>query len=260
LDFLGNCPGFGQDRVNFHQTPGRDTAGWADPTWPNRVGYSIPCAVMLGSGGREQGGGNSLAAREHAAAAVVESGSVVRSVLFSVFPLSVSLLLLFPLFAVMLNCPYPYPPVSACFFPFSSTPRRGEGQPRGAFVAGRSQTRTGMKTRKKEEMGMLTFLPFVLGALRSSSTAGWDNVPFKTPPALISNAFAPTPFLWPPLSSPNLGALTELPCWIYNLLCISTAAHALLKHHSQRGRGKTFAFEILVCKSLLHSSMPGEKI
>jgi len=32
-----------------------------------------------------------------------------------VFPLSVSLLFLFPLFAVLLNCPYSDPPVSACF-------------------------------------------------------------------------------------------------------------------------------------------------
>ena len=64
-----------------------------------------------------------------------------------VFSLSVSLLFLFPLFAVLLNCPYPDPPVSACFFPFSSAPRRGEGQPHGAFVAGRSQTITlGMRT------------------------------------------------------------------------------------------------------------------
>ena len=62
--------------------------------------------------------------------------------LCSVFPLSVSLLLLFPLFAVLLNCPYPDPPVSACFFPFSSAPRLGEGQPRGAFVDGCSQTIT----------------------------------------------------------------------------------------------------------------------
>jgi len=47
------CPGFGQDKVNFHQNPGRGTAGWADPTptWPDRAGYSIPCAVMLVSGG-----------------------------------------------------------------------------------------------------------------------------------------------------------------------------------------------------------------
>ena len=64
------CPGFGQDRVNFHQNSGRGTAGWAypTPTWPNRAGYSIPCAVMLGSGGRGgQRGGNSLAAQERAA-------------------------------------------------------------------------------------------------------------------------------------------------------------------------------------------------
>jgi len=86
--------------------------------------------------------GNSLAARERTAAAVRESGSVVRSVLFCVFPFSVSMLFLFPLFAVLLNCPYPDPSVSACFFPFSSAAWRGEGRPRGAFVAGRSETRT----------------------------------------------------------------------------------------------------------------------
>jgi len=52
LFWRAQCPGFGQDRVNFHQNPGRGTAGWADPTptWPNRAGYSIPRAVMLGSG------------------------------------------------------------------------------------------------------------------------------------------------------------------------------------------------------------------
>jgi len=38
------CPVFGQDRVNFHWNPGRGTARRADPTWPNRAGYSIPCA------------------------------------------------------------------------------------------------------------------------------------------------------------------------------------------------------------------------
>jgi len=59
-----------------------------------------------------------------------------------VFSLSVSLLFLFPLFAVLLNCPYPNPLVSACFFPFSSTCQWGEGWPRGAFVASRSQTIT----------------------------------------------------------------------------------------------------------------------
>jgi len=58
-----------------------------------------------------------------------------------VFSSSVSLLL-FPLFAVLLNCPYPDPPVSGCFFPFSSAPWRTEGWPRGAFVASHSQTRS----------------------------------------------------------------------------------------------------------------------
>jgi len=56
-----------------------------------------------------------------------------------VFSFSVSLLFLFPLFAVLLNCPYPDPPVSACSFPFSSAPRWGEGRLRGAFVAGCSR-------------------------------------------------------------------------------------------------------------------------
>jgi len=137
-----NCPGFGQDRVNFHRTPGRGTAGRADPTWPNRAGYSIPCVVMLDSCGGELGGGSSLLAREHAGAVGGESSSLHSAVLCCVFLLSVSLLFLFPLFAVLLNCPYPNPPVSACFFPFSSAPQWGGAaeQPRGPFVAGHRQT------------------------------------------------------------------------------------------------------------------------
>jgi len=104
---LANCPGFGQDRVNFHQNPGRGTAGRADPTWPNRAGYSIPCAAMLGSGGGTRGSGARGGSRE-------ERLSVFCG-LCCVFPLPVSLLLLFPLFAVLLNCPYPDPPVFAYF-------------------------------------------------------------------------------------------------------------------------------------------------
>ena len=109
------CPGFGQDRVNFHRTPGRGTAGQANPTWPNRAGYSIPCVVMVGSGGGERGGRNSLTARERAAA-VVEGGSVGCAVCVVFFSLSVLLLFLFPLFAVLLNCPYPNRPTSCCLF------------------------------------------------------------------------------------------------------------------------------------------------
>jgi len=74
----------------------------------------------------------------HSGGSVQESGSVLL-VCFVYSPFSVSLLFLFPLFAVLLNCPYPDPPVSACFFPFSSSPWRGEGRPRGAFVTGCSQ-------------------------------------------------------------------------------------------------------------------------
>jgi len=142
--FIPECPGFGQDRVNFHRNPGRGTAGWADPTptWPNRTGYSIPCAVMRGSGGEELGSGNSLAAQERGCRSSWGERLSGLCGLCCVFPLCVSLLFLFPLFAVLLNCPYPDTPVSACFFPFSSAPRRGEGRPRGAFVAGGSQTRT----------------------------------------------------------------------------------------------------------------------
>jgi len=47
---LVTCPGFDQDRVNFHQKSGGNTAWRADPTWPNRTKYSIPCAIMLDSG------------------------------------------------------------------------------------------------------------------------------------------------------------------------------------------------------------------
>jgi len=93
---------------------------------------------MPGSGWGELGGGNSLAAQECAAAAGSESVSLCSVGLFCVFPLSVSLLFLFPLFAVLVNCPYPDPPVSACFFPLSSTPQWGEGRSHGAFVASRS--------------------------------------------------------------------------------------------------------------------------
>ena len=80
---LSYCPGFGQDRVNFQRTSGRGTAGQADPTWPNRAGYSIPCAIMLGSGGGELGGReNSLAVRELTVAVVegVSPGCAVCSV------------------------------------------------------------------------------------------------------------------------------------------------------------------------------------
>jgi len=73
LCYKNICPGFRQDRVNFHQNPKRGTAGRAAYTWPNRAGYSIPCAIMLGSGWSELGSGNSVAARERRVAEGGES-------------------------------------------------------------------------------------------------------------------------------------------------------------------------------------------
>jgi len=114
---LYTCPGFSQDRVNFHQKPGRGTAGWADPTptWPNRAGYSIPCAVMVDSSGGGGTAGTHSRLGNAGVGLVRESGSLGRAVRCCVFSLSVLLLLLFPLFVVLLNCPYPDPPVFCLF-------------------------------------------------------------------------------------------------------------------------------------------------
>jgi len=50
----------------------------ADPTWPNRAGYSIPCAVTLGSGGGEARRGLTHGWGARGAGPVREKGSVVR--------------------------------------------------------------------------------------------------------------------------------------------------------------------------------------
>jgi len=42
------CPGFSQDRVNFHKKLGGETVGPADPNWPKKTPESlIPYDVML---------------------------------------------------------------------------------------------------------------------------------------------------------------------------------------------------------------------
>jgi len=93
------------------------------------IPYHVPsCWVPAGG----ELGGKSVAAQEGAVAAGGESSFLCSAALFCVFSLSVSLLLLFPLFAVLLNCPYPDPPVSTCFFPFSSASQQGG---RGGHVA-----------------------------------------------------------------------------------------------------------------------------
>ena len=124
------CPGFGQDRVNFHRTPGRSGLTPPGQTEPG-IPYHVPsCWVPVG-GSCAAGSQSRLGSARRR-----RSGrTALQPVLFCVFPLSVSLLLLFPLFAVLLNFPYPDPPVSACFFPLSFAPRWGERWPCGTFVA-----------------------------------------------------------------------------------------------------------------------------
>jgi len=138
---LGKCPGFGQDRVNFHRTPGRGTAGGWGLTPPGQtepgVPYHVPSRwVPVGGAARRgltRGLGWGAAPVRFGRAAVW----VVRFVVvFS--PYLYRCCSCFPLFAVLLNCPYPDPPVSASFLSILSARRRGEGRPRGAFVAGGS--------------------------------------------------------------------------------------------------------------------------
>jgi len=124
------CPGFGQNRINFHWNPGRDTAGRADPhlAKQSRVFHTMchHAGFRWGVAGRGELSRGSGAQRWEWLSGLCG--------LCCVFSLSVSLLLLFPLFAVLLNCPYPDPPVSACFFPFCSAPWQGEGWPHGALL------------------------------------------------------------------------------------------------------------------------------
>jgi len=76
-------------------------------------------------------------AREHSSAAAVRVALCVLLFVLYILLISVIVVISVP-FAVLLNCPYPDPPVFAFFFPFSSAPQQCEGQPHGAFVACRS--------------------------------------------------------------------------------------------------------------------------
>ena len=70
------------------------------------IPYHVPsCWVPVGGG---LGGKNTLAARECGRWSCPRERVCCAS-LCHIFSLSVSLLLLFPLFAVLLNCPYPNP-------------------------------------------------------------------------------------------------------------------------------------------------------
>ena len=111
--------------------------------WPHLAKQSPVFHTMWRHAGFRWGGrrsGNSLAAWGDAAPVLFGRAAVWVLRFVVVFsPYLYHCCSCFPLFAVLLNCPYPDPPVSASFFPFSSARRRGEGRPHGAFVAGGSR-------------------------------------------------------------------------------------------------------------------------
>jgi len=91
----------------------------ADPTWPNRAGYSIPCAVMLGSGG---GGGaagtHSRLRRAQQWFGPGESGCVLLA-LFCWFVLCICLICIVVVAVPFVCCSVKLPlsqPTSFCLF------------------------------------------------------------------------------------------------------------------------------------------------
>jgi len=132
--FIYRCPGFGQDMVNFHRTPGRGTArGWGlTPPGQTEPGIPYPVQSRCVRGGR---GGNSLAARERAAPVLSERAGLLCEFV-SYFLLTCIVVVTVASVCCSVKLPLSRPtsflPV---FFPFSSAPRQGEGQPRGTFVA-----------------------------------------------------------------------------------------------------------------------------
>ena len=136
-----SCPGFSQDRVNFSREHSR--AGWPNLAKQSRVFHTMCHHAgfwLGGDGGQEVG-----CAQEHARSSKRWECLCGFCSLCCIFSLSVSLLLLFPFFAVLLNCPYPDPPVFACFLSILFPTPVGGGaaeQPHGPFIASHSQNIT----------------------------------------------------------------------------------------------------------------------
>jgi len=109
------------------------------------IPYHVPsCWVRVGGRGRRE------LTHGSGAWALVRSGRaalwVVRFVLC--FLLICIVVVTVPFVCCSVKLPLSRPTSFACFFPFSSAPRRGEGRPRGTFVASCSQTITQFKVCK----------------------------------------------------------------------------------------------------------------
>jgi len=111
-------------RIQEGAQPGGLTQPQPGQTEPG-IPYHVPSRWVLEGGGRR--GRNSLAAREHAAPVLSGRAGLFCGLFCRDFSLSVSLLLLFPLFAVLLNCLHPDSPVSACFLPILLRTAAGGG-------------------------------------------------------------------------------------------------------------------------------------
>ena len=126
---------------HFHRTPGRGAAGGWGLTPPGQTEPSVPYPVTsrwvpVGRAGRREGT-RGLGGRSAGPVSAEQLSGLYGSLLCFLL-ICIVVVPVFPLFAVLLNCPYPDPPVSATFFSFSSTRRWREGRPRGAFVASSS--------------------------------------------------------------------------------------------------------------------------
>ena len=132
----------GSARISPEASRGQSWAGWPKLAKQNRIFHTMCHYARLrwGSwpGGRQSWFGSARGTGRWELLCAFCS-------LFCVFSLSVLLLLLLPSFAVLLNCPYPNPPV---FFPFSfhSLPHpsggRGDRATMWPFVTNNGQSRT----------------------------------------------------------------------------------------------------------------------
>jgi len=113
--FLSECPGFGQDRVNFHRTPGRGTArGWG-LTPPGQTEPGIPYHVI--SRWVPVGGGGAAGTHSRLGSVRRRCGLRMRVCFCRVFSLSISLLFLFPSVCCSVKLPLSRP-TSFCLFLF----------------------------------------------------------------------------------------------------------------------------------------------
>ena len=123
----GVCPGFGQNRVNFHRNPGRGTAGGWGLTPPGQTEPGIPYHVTsrwvpVGGTARREGT-RGLGGR---GAGPVSGERLLYGSWLCFLLICIVVVPVFPLFAVLLNCPYPDPPVFCLFlFILLRTPAEG---------------------------------------------------------------------------------------------------------------------------------------